>query len=246
MPSRWLTFCITNVRRLVMYGTYVDRQAFSLDTMSKPKVVIVDYGVGNMLSVQRAVEECGGEAITSSDADIIALAERVVLPGVGAFGDGIKALESLGLVEVIKAIAADGIPLLGICLGMQFLFDESEERALTKGLGIIPGRVVPVSNVSLDDLVLKVPHIGWSPLVVSEGATWERSILQGTTPGDEVYFVHSFKAEPQDPAVRVADCIYGGNRISAVIRSQNVVGCQFHPEKSGETGLKILRHFVHT
>ena len=117
--------------------------------MSKPKVVIIDYGAGNLLSVQRAVEECGAEAIISSKPHVITQADRAILPGVGAFAKGILALESLGLVEVIKEVAADGMPLLGICLGMQLLLDESEEHGLTKGLGIIPGRVIPVPNLVL-------------------------------------------------------------------------------------------------
>jgi len=212
--------------------------------MTKPKVVIIDYGVGNLLSVQRAVEECGVEAVTSSEPDIIAQADRVILPGVGAFANGMNALESLGLVEVIVAIAANGTPLLGICLGMQLLLDESEVHGATKGLGIIPGRVVPVPNVSTDGFPLKIPHIGWNALVTPEGVTWSDSILQNTTPGDSVYFVHSFMVEPEDPAARIADCVYGGNRISAVIGVKNIIGCQFHPEKSQSIGLQILANFL--
>ena len=214
--------------------------------MSKPEVVIIDYGVGNLLSVQRAVEECGAEAITSSEPDVIARADRVILPGVGAFANGMQALESRGLVAVIKAISADGIPLLGICLGMQLLLDESEEHGVTKGLGIIPGRVVPVPDVGSDGTPLKIPHIGWNSLVVAEGSTWNGSILQNSTPGDAVYFVHSFMAVPKDPSMRIADCLYGGNRISAVIGHGNVLGCQFHPEKSGKRGLQMLRNFLIT
>ena len=223
---------------------HVDLREFRFDPMSKPKVVIVDYGVGNLLSIQRAVEECGAEAITSSEPDVIARADRVILPGVGAFANGMQALESLGLVEVIKTIAAGGIPLLGICLGMQLLLDESEEHGVTKGLGIIPGGVVPVPNVSPDGAPLKIPHIGWNSLVVAEGALWNGTILQNTTPGDSVYFVHSFMAEPEDLSMRIADCLYGGNRISAMIGVKNVIGCQFHPEKSQSIGLRILANFL--
>jgi len=214
--------------------------------MSKPKVVIIDYGVGNLLSVQRAVEECGAEAITSSEPDVIAQADRVILPGVGAFANGMQALESLGLIELIKAIAADGIPLLGICLGMQLLLDESEEHGMTKGLGIIPGRVVPVPNVSSDGVPLKIPHIGWNSLVLAEGAAWDGTILQNSIPGDAVYFVHSFMAAPENSSMRIADCSYGGNRISAVIGHRNVFGCQFHPEKSGGAGLRIFEKILYS
>jgi len=212
--------------------------------MSKAKVVIIDYGVGNLLSVQRAVEECGSEAITSSEPDIIVQAERVILPGVGAFANAMNALKSLGLVEVIKAIAADGIPLLGICLGMQLLLDESEEYGLSKGLGIIPGRVLPVPALSSDGYSVKIPHIGWNSLVVAEGAEWNETILKNLTPGDAVYFIHSFMAVPEDPGVRIADCYYGGNQVSAMIGRRNVFGCQFHPEKSQAIGLRILANFL--
>ena len=212
--------------------------------MSKLKVVVVDYGVGNLLSVQRAIEECGAEAVTSSDPDVIAQAGRLILPGVGAFANGMKALKSLGLVEAIKAITADGIPLLGICLGMQLLLDESEEHGVTKGLGIIPGRVVPIPNMGSDGMPLKIPHIGWNSLVSAENTTWNGTILKSLTPGASVYFLHSFMAEPEDPSVRIADCSYGGSRIPAVIEHGNVVGCQFHPEKSQTIGLQILANFL--
>lgn len=212
--------------------------------MSKSKVVVIDYGVGNLLSIQRAVEECGVEAVMSSEPDVVARADRIILPGVGAFANGMKALETLGLVEVIKATAAGGIPLLGICLGMQLLLDESEEHGLTKGLGIIPGRVVPVPNVSPDGASLKIPHIGWNSLVVAEGALWNETILKNAIPGDAVYFVHSFMAEPEDPSMRIADCLYGGNRISAAIGVKRVIGCQFHPEKSHSIGLRMLANFL--
>ena len=229
-----------------MSGMYADLQDFGFDPMSKPKVVIIDYGAGNLLSVQRAIEKCGAEAITSSEYDVIVKADRIILPGVGAFANGMQTLESLGLIEAIKAVAADGIPLLGICLGMHFLLDESEEHGVTRGLGIIPGSVVPVLSVSADGAPLKIPHIGWNSLVVTEGALWNGSILQNSTPGDAFYFVHSFMAEPKDPSMRIADCFYGGNRISAVIGVKNVIGCQFHPEKSHSIGLRILANFLNS
>ena len=227
-----------------MYEMYANLQEFRFDPLSRPKVVIIDYGLGNLLSVQRAVHECGAEVITSSEPDVIARADRAILPGVGAFANGMKALESIGLVKVIKAIAADGIPLLGICLGMQLLFDESEEYGVTKGLGIIAGRVVPVPDVSPDGLPLKIPHIGWNSLIVADGTAWKRTILQSLTSSDAVYFVHSFMAEPEDPAVRIADCWYGGNRIAAVVGHRNVFGCQFHPEKSGRIGLRMIKGLI--
>jgi len=222
----------------------VGLRVFKSGLMNNPKVVIVDYGVGNLLSVQRAVEQCGGAAIISADPDVIANAARVILPGVGAYANGMRALESLGLVQVLRDVAAKGTPLLGICLGMQLLLDESEEHGLTKGLGIIPGRVVPVPAFDDNGMSMKIPHIGWNSLVVSEDAAWNETILQNLTPGDAVYFIHSFMVEPASTQVRIADCIYGGNRISAVIGCRNVFGCQFHPEKSQTVGLRVLANFL--
>ena len=227
-----------------MCGMYVDLQDFGFDPMSKPKVVIVDYGVGNLLSVQRAVEECGAQAITSSEPSIIAQADRAILPGVGAFANGMQALESLGLVEVLKKIATDGTPLLGICLGMQLLLSESEEHGRNNGLGIIPGRIVPIPAADTSGVAMKIPHIGWNSLVAPEHTTWSGTILQNSIPGDTVYFLHSFVVQPNDPATRIADCLYGANRISAVIEQGNVCGCQFHPEKSGRVGLKTLKNWI--
>lgn len=219
-------------------------QVLKSGLMNKPKVVIVDYGVGNLLSVQRAVEQCGGETVISAAPDVVANADRVILPGVGAYANGMRALESLGLVQVLKEVAAKGTPLLGICLGMQLLLDEGEEHGFTKGLGIISGRVVPIPNVCSDGVSLKLPHIGWGELVPHSGVSWENSLLRNIKSGDSAYFVHSYTAMPNDPSTRPADCIYGGNRISAVIAKENVVGCQFHPEKSGKKGLHMLRNFL--
>lgn len=212
--------------------------------MSKPKVIIIDYGVGNLFSVKRAVEECNADAILSSEPDVIAQADRVILPGVGAFGKGMQALESLGLVEVIKEIAKDGTPLLGICLGMQLLLSESEEHGRNSGLDIIPGRVVSISSLATERLTLKVPHIGWNSLVCPEDVSWSSTILQNSTPGDTVYFLHSFAVRPNDSAIQIADCLYSGNRFAAVVEEGNVCGCQFHPEKSGKTGLNILKNWI--
>jgi glutamine amidotransferase len=211
--------------------------------MSKREVVIIDYGVGNLLSVQRGLEYCGVDVVVSADAQVILNAKRVVLPGVGAFANAMAALHERGLVKVIRNVAARGTQLLGICLGMQLLLDESEEFGVTAGLGIIPGRVVPIPATNTEGASQKIPHIGWSELRPSENPNWEGSLLQGIRPNEAVYFVHSFQVNPNEPADRVADCIYGGHRIPAVIRHGQVTGCQFHPEKSGKTGLAILSNF---
>ena len=212
--------------------------------MAKSEVVIIDFGVGNLLSVQRAVEHLGAEGVCTSNAELIRNAERVILPGVGAFGNAMHSLESLGLIEVVREVTARGTPLLGICLGMQLLLDESEEFGLTKGLGLIPGRVTAIPNRSLDGNALKIPHIGWNELVPSEDCSWKDTLLEYSNPGDAMYFVHSFMAVPDSPSMRLANCMYGGHLIPAVIHSRNVMGCQFHPEKSGTLGLLILSKFL--
>lgn len=212
--------------------------------MSKPEVVIIDYGMGNLLSVQRGFERVGGKVSISADPEYIRTAERVVLPGVGAFPEAMDELNRRGLTEVIQEISLTGTPLLGICLGMQLLLDESEEFGLTKGLGIFPGRVQPIKPSISGSLKVKIPHIGWSSIEPAAGATWKETILESTAPGDAVYFVHSYMSCPVHQSARLAEGFYGENNIAAVISNKNVFGCQFHPEKSGETGLKILETFL--
>jgi glutamine amidotransferase len=208
------------------------------------EVVVIDYGLGNLHSVQRGLEQCGASVTITSDPARILAAPRVVLPGVGAFGNAVQELERLGLVEVLRSVAASGKPLLGICLGMQLLLDESEEFGMHRGLSIIPGRVVSLPGTTVEGVPQKIPHIGWSALLPAHAAAdWQDSALAGMHPGDAVYFVHSFMAQPQDAADRLADCIFGGHRVAAVIRRGQVIGCQFHPEKSGKVGLAILRAF---
>ena len=212
--------------------------------MKAPEVHVIDYGVGNLLSVRRGLEHCGASVVQTSDAELILAAERVVLPGVGAYANAMTALSALGLVDVIQEIARRRIPLLGICLGMQLLLDESEEFGLTEGLGLIPGRVVNVPAQGITGEPLKIPHIGWNALQpVTARRDWRGTVLADTCTGEAAYFVHSFMAVPTAPEHRIADCVYGGNRIPAVIGNGPITGCQFHPEKSGEVGLRILRRF---
>ena len=213
--------------------------------MSRPEITVIDYGVGNLLSVQRGLEHCGAKVVLTSNPAVVVEARRVVLPGVGAFANAMQALLERNLVPAIQELAKRRTPLLGICLGMQLLLEESEEFGLTPGLGLIPGRVVPIPMQTLSCESQKIPHIGWNGLVPAEGRTnWESTILEDSAPGDATYFVHSFMSVPTDPSHRVADCLYGGHRIAAVISRDQITGCQFHPEKSGEVGLKILRQFV--
>lgn len=212
--------------------------------MHSPEVIIVDYGMGNLLSVRRGLEYCGATVKLTSDPDFILAGQRVVLPGVGAFGNAMQVLHELKLVPVIREIAFRGIPLLGICLGMQLLLDESEEFGTTAGLGLIPGQVRAIPSQSTTGEPLKIPHIGWNGLEPGQ-SSWDGTLLTDNGPGDAVYFVHSFMASPSDGAHRLADCIYGGHRIPAVIAKNNITGCQFHPEKSGELGLSVLRRFLY-
>jgi len=213
--------------------------------MKVPQVTIIDYGVGNLLSVKRGFEYCGAEVVLTSNPKLILNSERVVLPGVGAFPNAMKALGNLNLIPVIQKLDELRTPLLAICLGMQLLMEESDEFGVTGGLGIIPGRVVEVPIKSTIGGIQKIPHIGWSTLHPSgEAEDWNGSLLENFKPGDACYFVHSFMAQPSDEKNRVADAMYGGHRISAMISKNRTIGCQFHPEKSGEVGLRILRNFI--
>lgn len=213
--------------------------------MNSPDVAVVDYGIGNLLSVRRGLEKCGAKVEVTAAPELILSAPKVVLPGVGAFADGMAGLKRVGLDSVVREVAARGIPLLGICLGMQMLLDRSEEFGVTAGLGLIPGSVIPVPSITSDGDQQKIPHIGWNAMIPGEGGRgWEGTLLEEVRAGEAVYFVHSFMASPLAAAHRLADCLYGGVRVSAVIGRDNVFGCQFHPEKSGVVGLKILKRFL--
>lgn len=210
-----------------------------------PEVVVVDYGLGNLFSVRKAFEHCGANVVLSSDPELVLRADRLVLPGVGAFRDGMAGLRERNLVEPVVAVARSGRPVLGICLGMQMLMSRSDEFGDYEGLGVVPGRVLAIPRTTADGAPLRIPHIGWSPLTPPQvESSWSGSILETTPAGAAVYLVHSFTAWPDQEAHRLADCWYGGRRISAAIRLDNVYGCQFHPEKSAQIGLAILRRFL--
>jgi len=210
-------------------------------------VAIVDYGIGNLFSVHRAFEYCGANVIISNDPQLLLSAPRLVLPGVGAFSDGMRGLEERGLDKVVLEFARSGKPLLGICLGMQMLASVSEEFGEHKGLDIIPGRVMAIPRTTIDGVPHKIPHIGWSKLLQPAGLSgWQGSILEKLAPGDSVYLVHSFDVRPESESHRLADCDYNGRVISSAIRLKNVSGTQFHPEKSGQIGLKIISSFLNS
>ena len=214
--------------------------------MAPPSVLIVDYGVGNLFNVARAFRALGAEPIISNDIQKIRMAERILLPGVGAFAAGMEGLRAHGLVEVLKEIAVAGtVPFLGICLGMQLLMDSSEENGKWQGLGILPGTVKRFSAPVEGAEHFKVPQIGWNTLEIpNSNRSWEKTILHSITPAPSVYFVHSYYVLPQNPEDTLAETVYGNERFCSVIQRDNIRGCQFHPERSGETGLAILKNFI--
>lgn len=201
-------------------------------------IAVVDYGVGNVFSLCSSLRFIGAECVLTGDPREIASADRIILPGVGAFGDAAARLRTTGLDRVVVDAARSGKPLLGICLGMQLLFDKSEEYGEHFGLGLIHGEIKSLSAALDGNTDLKVPHIGWNGLTVLQDCP----ILKDVAEGDCVYYVHSFYA----PVGRrtAAGSQYGPVRVSGVVQRGNVFGTQFHPEKSGEVGLKILKAFA--
>ena len=201
-------------------------------------IAIVDYGVGNLFSLSRSLEAIGQEVLVTGEAEALRRADRLILPGVGAFADAATKLRESGLGEVVSQEAARGKPLLGICLGMQLLFEKSYEFGEHEGLGLIPGAVRPIADAIPRGL--KIPHIGWNGLLFP-GERPRHPLMAGLAPGDCVYFVHSFyAADCEEDIIAVTE--YGGMLTAAVAR-RNVAGFQFHPEKSGPVGLQLLRRF---
>ncbi len=211
------------------------------------RVTVIDYGIGNIFSICNALFKCGADVKMSSDPAAIKQAERIVLPGVGAFRDGMKGLRERGLEDAIHSFAIKGRPFLGICLGMQMMMDESEEFGIHSGLGLISGRVRAVSDVNAKGERHKIPHIGWSPIYPPDfdSDRWRNSILSDVAPGISGYFVHSYEAVTDSEKQTLAVCDYGGIKVTAVIGNGYLFGCQFHPEKSGESGLAVLKAFLH-
>lgn len=199
------------------------------------KLVIVDYGMGNLRSVEKALEKLGTSPVITSRADEICTGDGIIVPGVGAFGDAMAELSRLELVEVLRRLAKDGIPLLGICLGLQIFFDQSEEAPGVEGLGLVRG---DVRRFSLPP-EFKIPHMGWNALRIAPNS----HLFAGIPDGSHVYFVHSYYVDPKDDSVVAATSDYG-IRFAAAIEKGNVFGVQFHPEKSQTVGLQILTNFV--
>ena len=197
------------------------------------RVAIIDYGVGNLRSVEKAFAATGCDATITGDERELRAAERLVLPGVGAFGACMKALRERGFDRLVREKAREGTPLLGVCVGMQLLFEESDEFGATTGLGLLKGKVRRFSN----DLV--VPHVGWNRI----HQTQPHALFEGVSEGSFCYFVHSFYCEPEDETVIAGETEYGGCYAS-VVAEKNICGVQFHPEKSQEVGLRMLRNFA--
>jgi len=200
-------------------------------------IAIIDYGVGNLFSVEKAFVRLGADVVVTSDAGIIEKANKVVLPGVGAFGDCMKNLGASGLIPTIYAAIAAGKPLLGICVGLQILFEGSEESPEARGLGIFKGQVKKIIAAGL-----KIPHMGWNSLLLTE-AKQQIPLFANLPEKAYVYFVHSFHAVPEEPKIITAYTEYG-QCLTAAIARDNIQATQFHPEKSGDIGLTILQNFI--
>ncbi|MGN0375845.1 MAG: imidazole glycerol phosphate synthase subunit HisH [Butyrivibrio sp.] len=198
-------------------------------------IAIIDYDAGNIKSVEKAFQFLGKETVTTRDADAILKADKVVLPGVGSFGDAMNKLEEYGMIEVIHKVIDAGTPFLGICLGLQLLFESSEETPGVKGLGIFKGKVMKFR----EDTEYKIPQIGWNSIEINP----ESRLFKGIPNQSYVYFVHSYYLKAEDEHIVAASAEYA-NRFHAAVEHNNVFACQFHPEKSSETGLKILENFA--
>lgn len=197
-------------------------------------IAIIDYGAGNLKSVQKALTYLGEDSVITGDAAEILAADKVILPGVGAFGDAMANLKRLGLDEVIQEVTEKQIPFLGICLGLQLLFESSEESPGVEGLGILKGKIVRIPDCE----GLKIPHIGWNSLILENHGR----LFEGISGDPYVYFVHSYYLQAEEPEIVKASTEYSAH-IHASVEKGNVFACQFHPEKSGSVGLQILKNF---
>lgn len=198
-------------------------------------IAIIDYDAGNIKSVEKALDYLGQKTVVTNDRQIIEGADKIILPGVGAFGDAMARLHQYGLVDTIHEVVDKGKPFLGICLGLQLLFDSSEESPGVKGLGILPGKIIKFP----EDKGFKIPQIGWNSLDIKPGAR----LFEGVPNGSYVYFVHSYYLQAEDEAIVAATSEYAAH-VHASVERDNIFACQFHPEKSSEVGLKILNNFA--
>ena len=217
----------------------------------KKEVTIIDYGMGNLFNVIRAFERLGCTPNLTNDYNRIIKSDRILLPGVGAFEDGIRDLKDNGLYNAIKEFVQTGRPLFGICLGMQLLMTYSEENGIHDGLDLIKGKVVRFSDTNTDSNKYKIPQIGWNalqpPKKIENGSGkifWKNSILNNLEETPYMYFVHSYFVVPEDNKICLAETSYGKDLFCSVFQRDQIIGCQFHPERSGEEGLNIIRNFI--
>lgn len=219
----------------------------------RSRVAIIDYGVGNLYSVEQACRHVGLAANITSDPQMVRSASGVILPGVGAFAFAMDQLRNLGMVEALKDVVAEDKPLMGVCLGFQLLFDYSTEMGETKGLGVIAGGVSSLRECASLDLqsgvVARLPNVGWLEITpasrLSNQDGWVGTCLEGVSDKSHMYFVHSYFVTPEDPGVQLAEATYHGYRFCSAIERGNIFGCQFHPEKSNKAGLQVYRNFAH-
>lgn len=202
---------------------------------------VLDYGAGNLKNVCRAITHLGYDFRLVTNAKELNELDKLIIPGVGAFKVAMKQLHDKQLVEPIRELAAKGMPIFGVCLGMQLLFEQSSEFGHTEGLALFKGHIDRIPSNGVSGAPLKVPHIGWNELYLDNA---EALVVKGIQPDDAVYFVHSYQAKGYDQEELVAHCLYDGVVLPAIVQKNNVIGCQFHPEKSGEVGLGIFRNFL--
>lgn len=207
------------------------------------KIVIIDYQLGNLFSVNQALSNIGLDVTVSSDPEDIKTADAIVLPGVGAFKDAMENLKDMQLVDPIKDFVASGKPFLGICLGLQLLFEESEEFGAAEGLGLIKGKVKKFDNCDAEGNPVKVPQIAWNQVSPASGQAWKGSPLENTKEGEYLYFVHSFYVAPEEE-VGLTTTTYGGKEYVSSVLKENMFACQFHPEKSAAVGLDIYKSWA--
>lgn len=201
-------------------------------------IAIVDYGVGNLYSVEKAFAKFSDDVILTQSADVIDKADKVVLPGVGAFGDCMKNFKASGLMDAVMRAVKNNKPVMGICVGLQIMFEGSEESPDVKGLGIFKGMVRKINAPGL-----KIPHMGWNSLTINENTHVDINLFKNIRKNPYVYFVHSYHAMPEDKSIILATSVYG-EEITAAVGKNNVIATQFHPEKSGDIGLSIIKNFV--
>lgn len=209
------------------------------------KVTVVDYRLGNLFSMRRALEHVGAQVDLTDNPEAIRSAERLIIPGVGAFGEGMENLRRLNILSSIQDFLQKKKPFLGICLGMQLLMSESEELGVHEGLNLIKGSVLKLDDNKIDGVHYKIPHIGWNTIQPSNGKGVDKDpLLEGIPSGTFFYFVHSFGVFPKGKENWLTSTSYGKNDFCSIVKNNNVYGCQFHPEKSGELGLRILFNFL--